>query len=308
MMLKIATAPGSWGVEPPGDPADPPWREVLDDIAAAGFEGVELGPVGYLPEQPAQLRAALSARALELAAGYVMAPFHRKASRLDVLATARRTCRALAGGGARCVVLIEALEPARSAAAGRAHAAPRLDARGWTALVDTVQEVAQLAAETFGLAAVFHPHAGTYVEHADEIDRLLAETDPELVGLCVDTGHAHYAGHDPADLVRAHAERLRHVHLKDVRADLLELSRQRRLTFERAVAAGVFCPLGDGAVDLTAFGLALDDVGYDGWATFEQDRLLGDPRARPDAQASLAHLRSIGIAGERESAAERNSA
>jgi inosose dehydratase len=305
MRVRVATAPGSWGVEPPGDPTDPPWRDVLDEIAAAGFEGVELGPVGYLPEEPARLRAELSARRLELAGGYVMAPFHRRSARASVLDVTRRTCRAVAGGGARHLVLIEALEPVRSAAAGRPEAAPRLDDRGWATLQKAVHEVAFLAAEEFGLQAAFHPHAGTYVEFEDEVERLLEATDPLLVGLCVDTGHSLFAGLDAAALVREHAGRVHHVHVKDVRQVVLDSARMRHLTFERAVAAGVFCPLGEGAVDFAALHVALEDAGYDGWATFEQDRLVGDPAARPDAEASLEYLRRIGLATE-PSAIERS--
>lgn len=294
----MATAPGSWGVEPPGDPNAPPWEEVLDEIAAAGFAGVELGPVGYLPEEPGRLTTELAARHLQLAGGYVMEPFHSRRSQADVLATARRTCRILAGGGARHLVLIEALEPARSVTAGRASAAPRLDAGGWTALLDTVHEIAGLAAGEFGLETAFHPHVGTYVEFRDEIERLLAGTDPDLVGLCVDTGHFAYVGLDPADLLRQHADRVRYLHVKDVRGDTLAGARARHLTFEDAVAAGVFCPLGEGAVDFMAVRHALEDIDYAGWATFEQDRLIGDPRAKPDAEASLEHLRRVGIAVE----------
>ncbi len=302
MKLQIATAPGSWGVETPADPGNPPWERVLDEVAATGFDGIELGPVGYLPKQPALLRAQLAGRGLALAAGFVMEPFHRRSQRLDVLGAARRTCRLLAAAGAGTVVLIESLEPARSATAGRPAAAERLDRRAWATLLDTVTEVAHVAADEFGLQAAFHPHAGTFVEFADEVERLLAGTDPALVGLCVDTGHAFYAGTDPAVLVRAAGARLRHVHLKDVRPEVLARARLRRLTFERAVAGGVFCPLGAGAADLEDVRDAIAEIGFGGWATFEQDRLAGDRRARADAEASLAHLRRIGLARAPEAA------
>jgi inosose dehydratase len=298
--IRTATAPGSWGVEPGAAKHVPAWQDVLDEVAECGFDGVELGPVGYLPEQPNRLRSELRSRGLDLAGGFVMEPFHRRAARLDVLAVARRTCSALAAGGAERVVLIESLEPARSAAAGRPAAAPSLDVRGWRTLVATVTEVAALAAAEFGLRAAFHPHAGTFVENADEIDRLLDAVDEETMGLCLDTGHALYAGLDPTDLVRHYGRRLWHVHLKDVRADALERARRGRWTFERAVEGGVFCRLGDGDVDLEAVARALAVTGYDGWATFEQDRIAGVPGAFTDAAASLAHLRRIGIATARE--------
>ena len=302
MSLQIATAPGSWGVETPAEPRNPPWERVLDDVARAGFDGIELGPVGYLPDRPARLSSELAARRLALAAGFVMEPFHRRSARLDVLAAARRTCRLLAGAGARTVVLIEAIQPARSATAGRPAAAERLDRRGWATLLDTVTEVARVAAAEFGLQAAFHPHAGTFVEFEDEVGRLLAGTDPALVGLCLDSGHALYAGIDAAALVRASGERVRHVHLKDVRPDVLSRARLRRLTFERAVASGVFCPLGAGAADLEGLRDALAAARFRGWATFEQDRLAGAGDARGEAEASLGHLRRIGLARMPEAA------
>jgi inosose dehydratase len=288
--FRFATAPGTWGVETPGDPANPPWSQVLDEVAAAGFAGVELGPVGYLPESPHVLRAELARRDLALAGGYVMAAFHDSRRRDEILHVADRTCRLLAEVGAPAVLLIEAVVPVRSATAGRIDAARRLNADGWRNLIDAVFQVARRMRRRYGVAAVFHPHAGTYVEFADEVERLLGDTDPEAVGLCLDTGHAFYAGGDPAEWCRRWADRVSHVHLKDVRA----LRRDSGSTFERAVGDGVFCPLGEGDVDLAAAAGALEAIGYDGWATYEQDRTPATAgRAAADAAASIAHLRSL---------------
>ena len=296
MPLLTATAPGSWGVEPSGNPLDPAWDHVLDEIAALGFDGTELGPLGYYPAQPDQLRHALSARGLRLAAGFVMEPLHDPAQRERILGVARGTCAALAAAGAPVLVLIEALVPARSATAGRSDAAPRLDDRAWAQLIERIEEISALAAGEFGLDVVFHPHAGTYVEFADEVERLLGATDPARVGLCFDTGHAVYAGIDPLALCRAHGERIRHVHLKDVNAAALARARARECTFEQAVADGVFRPLGRGTVDFAAVAAALADGGFDGWVVFEQDRAPGAPGARDEAAESLALLRRVGLA------------
>jgi inosose dehydratase len=293
--LLTATAPGTWGVEPGGSPLDPPWARVLDEIAVSGFDGSELGPLGYYPEQPAWLRHELDVRALRLAGGFVMEPLHDPRELPRVLDLTRRTCAALAGGGAAVLVVIDGLFPARSATAGRDDAAVRLPAPAWAQLVATVEQIATIAAE-FGLTAAFHPHAGTHVEFADEIERLLAETDPSLVGLCLDTGHACYAGIDPLTLIADHGERIRHVHLKDVDGAALAQALARRSSFEQAVADGVFCPLGTGDVDLAAVAEALAQIGFDGWAVFEQDRAPGAPGAQAEATASLRHLRRLGIA------------
>jgi inosose dehydratase len=186
-------------------------------------------------------------------------------------------------------VLIDRPAPPRAATAGRPELAPRLEDRAWRAMAGRLRRAAERAAER-GVRAVVHPHAGGYVEFEDEVDRLLSELD---VGLCLDTGHALYAGSDPAAMVRRYAARLEHLHLKDVSGPV----RARGLGFWDAVAAGVFCPVGDGLLDLPALRTALADAGYRGFATIEQDRRpggAGDPAA--DLRRSIARVRAAGIA------------
>jgi inosose dehydratase len=294
MQVRTSTAPVTWGVESSDDPANPPWSFVLSEIADLGFEGTELGPLGYLPDRPAALREELAARSLCLVAGLVMEPFHQAARRLRLLDVARRTCALLRTVGAGRVLLIEALVPERTSCAGRSAEAPRLDDGRWRDMVRLIEEVADLVRRA-DLEAAFHPHAGTYVEFADEVERLMEDLD-DGVGLCVDTGHAVFAGVDPVDLLRAHGERVRHLHVKDVRGDVLARCRAEGVDFADAVAAGAFCPLGAGEVDFAAVRDALDELSYRGWVTMEQDRLPGDAQASADAAASLEHLRRVGIA------------
>jgi inosose dehydratase len=136
-------------------------------------------------------------------------------------------------------------------------------------MLDRFEATAALARE-HGLAAAVHPHAGSFLEFEDEIERLL---DGTKLDLCLDTGHAAYAGMKPDAVLRTYASRLGHVHLKDVDGAVLDRIRDRRLDFWRAIGQGVFCPLGEGVVDLPAVLDAL--AGYDGFATIEQDRVAG---------------------------------
>jgi inosose dehydratase len=295
MQLRIANAPTSWGVEDPEDGANPPWRQVLDQVARAGYAGIELGPIGYLPESESLLPRELELRGLQLVAGFLFEPLHTRHGIVHALEVAQRTCRLLAAGGARHLVIIQGFTRERERAAGRPGAALPLRAAEWRTLVDGVHEVAQIAGE-HGLVPCFHPHAGTDVEFEDEIERLVEDTDPALVSLCIDTGHCAYAGVDPVALYRGCADRVAYFHLKDVDRGRLRGALARALSFEQAVAARVFCPLGEGVVDFAGLGGALEEHGFAGWATVEQDRLPTDSGTPAEhASASLAHLRELGL-------------
>ncbi|HZV74394.1 MAG TPA: TIM barrel protein [Conexibacter sp.] len=290
----LATAPGTWGIEPPPLPDYPAWERVLDQTVEAGFDGSELGPYGYLPTDVAELQAALEQRGLAMPGCFVMEPFEQRERWPEIEAMAERTCALAAGAGAKVLIAIDGLTPERSASAGRSDAAPRLDEAAWQTLVEGVRRTGEIAAR-HGMRVAFHPHAGTYVEFLDEIDRIAEALEADGHGLCVDTGHSAYAGVDPVALVERHPTKVAHVHLKDVVGERLAEVTAAQRTFEQGVADGVFCRLGAGTVDLDGFGAALRAVGYDGWCTFEQDRVveLFDD-ALPEARASVEHVRGLG--------------
>jgi inosose dehydratase len=286
-MLRLATGPVTWGVDFAGAPGNPPWELVLDEIAASRVGALELGPVGYLPEEPEVLRAALDERGLTAVGSFVFDDFHDPARSADVVAAARRACRAISAAGGSVLVVIDRPGAERAATAGRSGAARRLEGRDWRAMADVIRRAAAVA-EDHGLRPALHPHAGSFVEFEDEIERLLDDVD---IGLCLDTGHAAYAGIDAARAAVAYRPRLAHVHLKDVRGEV----RDRGLGFWDAIAAGVFCPLGEGVVDLSAALGALDDAGYSGFATIEQDRVPGSGSPLDDLRASLRVLEGAGV-------------
>jgi inosose dehydratase len=281
--MRLATGPVTWGVDFADEPANPPWELVLDEIAASGLDALELGPIGYLPEEPEALRHALGSRGLAAVGSFVFDDFSGVAADGDLDATVLRACRAIASAGGSVLVLLERPSPARAATAGRSDAAERLPAVAWKRMLGRFSEAAAVARD-HGLVPVVHPHAGGYVEYEDEIERLLDDTD---IALCLDSGHLAYAGMSPEAAITAYAPRLAHVHLKDVRAGVVA----QGLDFWDAIAAGVFCPLGEGAVDVPAVLAALDAVGYEGFATIEQDRLPGSGEPLDDLRASLAVLR-----------------
>ncbi len=129
-MINIGNAPCSWGVEFADDPRNPSWRRVLSDCAAAGYKGIELGPIGFMPEDPAILADALAENDLTLIGGVVFRPFHDAAEWDDVWDAAQRTCTALVAHGAQHLVLIDSISPRRAATAGRAAEAEQMGADG----------------------------------------------------------------------------------------------------------------------------------------------------------------------------------
>lgn len=286
MSIRLATGPVSWGVDFANAPANPPWNAVLDGARAAGFGGLEIGPFGYLPPDPARLRAELERRGLEAVGGFVFESLHDPDAGARIAGLAGQVAALVAAVGGQHLVLIDMVVPERAAAAGRSERAPRLSRDQWRALERTVSSVARIG-EAAGLVTAVHPHAGSYVEFADEIAHAAS-----LAPLCLDSGHAAYARMDPAALLREYGPRVALLHVKDVDVAVLG----RGLGFWDAVAAGVFCPAGRGIVDFPALAAAAHAIGYDGWATVEQDRVAGaDPL--PELIASRRELERAGLCG-----------
>lgn len=297
-MLKIGNAPVSWGVFESDDSANPSWEVVLDEIAGAGYRRTELGPVGFLPDDPAVLRRALDQRGLTLAGGFVYEHLHDDGARADVLETTRRVAHILAELGAAYLVVIDRMVAERQGTAGRPARALRLDDETWRDMITTIGAIADVAAGEFGLRPVLHPHCGTHLEFADEVDRALTELSASTIGLCLDTGHAAVAGMEAAELVHRYGARVEYLHLKDVSEAALARMRKSDMTFDEALGIGLFCPLGHGMVDFERLRTALAEASYDGIATVEQDPNPGAsrPSGLAGATESLRFLNSVGLA------------
>jgi inosose dehydratase len=283
----VASAPCSFGVDEVI--ADDAWMpgpvEMLDWMRDLDYAGTELGPPGFLGAAP-ELRQRLTERGLALVGSFMPQHFSRR-ERVDAdRAWLRETLRLVRDGApegsAPFAVLCEAVdEPVRLAWSGRIGQNPeaQLDAARWDVLVDNVHAAAELCRE-MGVEPVFHPHAGTYVETAAEIERLAERMDPSLVGLCLDTGHFAYGGAHPPQAIRDYASLVRHVHVKDCRRDALAAVTARGGDLSAAIHAGVFCPLGEGDADVPGSIAALREVGYAGWLVVEQDTVLRDEDTR----------------------------
>jgi len=296
MSIRIGNAPCSWGVEFADDERNPTWQSVLQDCATAGYTGIELGPVGFMPEDPDVLGKALQEQSLELIGGVVFRAFHDPEQWDDVLDGARRTCKALVAHGAKHFVMIDSISPRRAPTAGRADEAEQMDTAEWTAYRDRLVTVAKIGAEEYGLIPELHPHAGGFMDFLPEIERFLDEVDPNLVKLCIDTGHCTYAGFDPVAFMQRHMDRITYVHFKNTDPKVKAHAIENRLGFYDACGKGIFCNLGDGEVDLPAVRQLLVDANYEGWCTIEQDcdpTLDIDPLR--DAKVNREYLESIGF-------------
>ncbi|MFF5206723.1 TIM barrel protein [Streptosporangium sp. NPDC000396] len=282
--MKTAGAPISWGVcEVPGWGHQLDRSRVLAEMRELGLTATELGPEGFLPSSPPRRRSLLSEYGLRAVGGFLPVVLHDP--RYDPLPEVRDAMRAFMEGDVEVVVL------AASTGADGYDAKPVLDAGGWHTLLANLGRILENAGE-FGRTVTLHPHVGTMVENAEEVDRVL---DGSAVPLCLDTGHLLIGGTDPGELVTRAAGRIAHVHLKDVDAVLAGRVRAGELTYTEAVKAGVYRPLGQGDVDVPGIVAGLTAAGYSGWYVMEQDVVLdsGDADPKEDVRASLAYLRGL---------------
>jgi inosose dehydratase len=257
---------------------------VLTEMREAGLAATEFGPDGFLPADPDARAALLESYGLGAVGGFVPAVLHEEGH--DPLPEVER---ALAGfGDAGTLVL--------AAATGRDgyDERPELSEEDWSRLIANLERIAAHAAG-LGRRATLHPHVGTVVEGPREVDRVLCGSS---VPLCLDTGHLLIGGSDPLELARAAADRIAHVHLKDVDATLAGRVRDGDLTYTDAVRGGIYRPLGAGDVDVPAIVAALEGAAYEGWYVMEQDTILTDepaPGAGPvdDVRRCVAYLEAL---------------
>ena len=287
MSLRLATAPVSWGIwEQTIDRSDlvPPQR-LLETVTEMGYRALESGPPGYLAPNGAAAVELIRPYGVEIVATFLPLRLDDPDGFAEDLASLDHTAEVLAATGDGLVILADQERPERAQASGQPD---RLRATGWSPetfdLAARHLEIARARCAEQGLRASFHPHAATYVESPEEIDALLARTSPEL-GLCLDTGHTVVGGGNPVEIVRRYADRLVHLHLKDVDRDVLGRLRAGQIDMDEAWAQGIFCPFGEGVVPLQEF-LGLPEVrALDGYAVLEQDRMAVTVDDLPAVQA-----------------------
>jgi inosose dehydratase len=292
--FRVGSAPDSWGVWFPRDPRQTPWTRFLDEIARAGYEWLELGPYGYLPTDAEILRSELEARGLRLAGGTVGGPLHRREKLPAIQAQMLNVARLASALGAEHVVFLPAMY--RDLADGRQLEPAELDEDQWRALVEGADRLARVLRDDTGMRFAFHPHAESHVENEAQTRRFLAHTDPELLGLCLDTGHVAYRHGDAPRLLRKHADRIWYVHLKAVDPDVLTQVEAEQLSFGDAVKRDVMCEPGRGVPAPDDLIAGLRSLPSDTFVIVEQDLYPCDfDRPYPIAARTRATLRAAGI-------------
>lgn len=298
MTIRLASAPVSWGIYEFKD-IEPkyPYARVLDEIAGTGYTGIELGPWGYLPTDPNVLRGELGARGLQLLSSFVPVRFADAADIETQEAHALKVGRLLASQGAIAIVLADdngTVPDLVQRAGWRGGSA--LSPDEWDIYAAGVNRVARTVHDETGLSIVFHHHCAGYVETPEETRALMDRTDPDLVGLCLDTGHWHYAGGDAVQCIREYGERVRYLHFKDCDPGIRAKAWAEHLPYFAATALGMFCELGHGEVDFPGVVREMNALGYDGWAVVEQDVFVEDLDApKQSSQRNREYLQSIGL-------------
>ena len=305
MKISLANAPVSYGVFEMTVGTDrylAHTERLLDEVAGAGYQGIDLGPVGYLG-QGTGLAEALASRGLGLAGGYIDLPFSEpdrlpgEMARLDSLIDAFDAAGRLPDRPAPRPTLAAAGSEAhrRHPGAAQHDRSIGFDEDAWRRLGDGLRRVVERCRER-GYEPTFHHHAATWVEAPWEIERVLELSD---VGLCLDTGHLMVGGGDPVELLAKWASRINHVHLKDVRCDLLDQIVGEGAPADEIWLRDVFGPLGQGGLDVGGVLDGLRSVGYEGWLIVEQDVFTTDaPRfekAVTDQRANRRFLEQRGL-------------
>ena len=268
--LTLGTAPDSWGVWFAKDPQQVGWRQYLDEVANAGYVWTELGPQGFLPQDPQQLRDELDQRGLKVCGGTVFAGLHKgKEALAKAIREFSQEAKLLTEVGAKYLIqLPEQYTDMHTGAVSSPPTWTRNSGRTWSS---GTNELGRVLYEEFGVELVFHPHADTHVDTQDRIEEFLKDTDPQFVNLCLDTGHIAYCGGDNLQIIERAPERITYVHFKLVDPEIRERVQREKLSLAEAVPLGIMVEPPYGEPKVPALLDALAGLDRDLFVVIEQD-------------------------------------
>lgn len=299
-MIKIANAPCSWGVlefDLEGETAG--YKQVLSEMAQAGYSGTELGDWGFMPTDPDLLKKELIQQNLSMLGAFVPVFFKDKNEHEKGIETAVKTAHLMKNAGFPKAFIILSDDNGkvkqRTENAGRITPEMSLTTDEWKVFAKGVEDTARAVKQATGMRTVFHHHCGGYVETPEEIDTLMIHTDPDLVGLVLDMGHYMMGGGDPVKALIKYKNRIWHVHFKDFDPEKAQLAARNNYDYFQSVNSGVFCELGKGVVDFPYISGVLEKSGYDGWVVVEQDVLPGMGNPLQCAIRNREYIKTLGI-------------
>ena len=295
--LLLGSCPDSWGVWFDTDPLQTPWHRFLDELADVGYEWLELGPYGYLPTDPEQLRDELGSRGLKVAGGTMhgLSGLHRADEYRAILDKTRKVAELTAAMGAEHLIFVP-VPGYRDDATGAYLEPAELDAEQWARLIRSTDELGKTISEEYGVRLQFHPHADSHVETQAQTERFLQETDPRFVSLCLDTGHLAYRHADVPAIIRAYPDRIGYVHIKQMDPQVVAHAEAADLSFGQAVALGASCEPPTGLPDVPSVIAALAELDAELFVVVEQDMYPVDfDLPRPIAARTRDYLRSAGV-------------
>jgi len=306
MSIRIACAPCCWGVDDPKNPFLPKWERVMEEAHLSGFSGIELGPYGYILLDVKIVTSELEKNSMNIIAGTIFDDLVSASNRENLIKQTHDICKFVTSlpklpkddeqkFKTPYLTFMDFFHPERSCKAGHPDTAHRLSNERYNGMLENIKLICTIAWDEYGVRPVLHPHAGGYIEFADEIRQIAKDISYEMVGFLFDTGHLYYAGMDPETWIREFIDRIDYIHFKDVNKKNYDEVMAQEIDFFDACAKGVMCPIGSGVIDYTGINRALREIKYNGWVTVEQER---DPRdadtSLRDVTRSHEYLKSVG--------------
>ena len=269
--VKLGIAPIAWTNDDlPELGGENTFQQCVSEMALAGFTGSEVG--NKYPKDPAVLKPALDLRGIEICNAWfstflISKPYEETEKEFE------KHVAFLAAMGAKVVGVSEQSYSTQGIQTQPVFEGKyEMNDREWDALCQGLNRLGKLSLEKYGVSLTFHHHMGTVVQTAAETDRLMEGTDPTLVSLLFDSGHFAYCGEDPVAMVQKHCSRIKHVHLKDIRPDVVARVREEKMSFLEGVRQGAFTIPGDGCVEFDPIFRVLAESGYEGYMVVEAEQ------------------------------------
>jgi inosose dehydratase len=287
----LGITPTGWtNDDMPGIGDNIPFEQCVSEMALAGFEGCSVGH--KFPRDPKVLKAALELRGLRVSEPWASTHFTAAEMEDRTVEGFRQQMAFIKEMGGTDVVVAELGHAVHQQPVFVLANKPVFSDEQWDRMVEGLNRLGRMAAEA-EMRLCYHHHMGTGVQTRAEVDRLMSDTDPEVVHLLLDTGHLYWAGDDPLDMARAYADRITHVHLKDIRKDVLDRCTERKLSFLESMLEGAFTVPGDGVIDFEPIFRTLADAGYEGWLVVEAEQDPAKANPLEYAMKARSYLRKV---------------